>query len=217
VETETPTPQETIEAERQEEAQNFKREVIDFVKLVIWFLVIFLSIKFFVLEGYEVQGESMEPNLASNERIIVFKFPHRLSQLGLFGKFEPFEQGDVIVFDSPDADEKRYVKRVIAVGPRPSSGTVEAGTNSGDTVHVEFELGKVYVDNHILTEDYLSENNRTSYDVRKLDLNAGEYYVLGDNRSVSKDSRSFNAIEDEAIIGRAIFRFWPPSKISIIR
>lgn len=214
---EIPSPQEVVEAEKKEEAQNLKREIVDFVKLVIWFLIVFLSLKFFVLEGYEVQGESMEPNLYTSERILVFKLPHQLSQTGFFGSFEPFERGDIIVFNSPDSKEKRYVKRIIAVGPKPASGTVEAGTENEDTVHVEFDRGKVFVNNHIVSEDYLSEKNKTSPDRRSLDLDPGQYYVLGDNRRVSKDSRTFNAIEDDAVIGRAILRFWPPSKISLMR
>lgn len=217
METEVPQPQETVESDRQEEAQNLKREIIDFVKLVVWFLVIFLSLKMFVLEGYEVQGQSMEPNLQTNERILVFKLPHQLSQFGLFGSFEPFEQGDIVVFNSPDVREKRYVKRVIAVGPRPASGTVQAGSESDDVVHVEFDRGEVYVDNHIVPQDYLDESNKKSPDYRQLDLAPGQYYVLGDNRRVSKDSRSFNAIEGDEVIGRAVLRFWPPSKISLIR
>ena len=211
---EVPSPQQTVEEEREKDAQNLKNEVIDFVKLVVWFLVIFLGLKFFVLEGYEVQGESMEPNLSTNERILVFKLPHRLHEWGLIG--EPFEQGDVIVFNSPDVAEKRYVKRVIAVGPETDRGTVEAGTDPHETVKIEFDRGKVFIDNHILTEDYLSERNRISSDHRVSQVGPGEYYVLGDNRSVSKDSRSFNAIESDAIIGRAVLRFWPPSKISFI-
>lgn len=211
---EVQSPQEAVEQEREKEAQNLKAEVIDFVKLVVWFLVIFLTLKVLVLEGYEVQGESMEPNLSTNERILVFKLPHRLHQWGLIG--EPFEQGDVVVFDSPDVAEKRYVKRVIAIGPQVDSGTVEAGGTNQESVKVEFDRGKVFIDNHILDETYLEDDNRISSDQRVLELGPGEYYVLGDNRRVSKDSRSFNAIESDAIIGRAVFRFWPPSKISLV-
>ena len=208
------SPQEAIEEEREKEAQNLKSEVIDFVKLVVWFLVIFLGLKLFVVEGYEVQGESMEPNLSTNERILVFKLPHRLHQWGLLG--EPFEQGDIVVFNSPDVSEKRYVKRVVAIGPEMEHGTVQAGGSNHETVHVEFDRGKVFVDNHILSEEYLAEKNRISSDHRVLELGPGEYYVLGDNRRVSKDSRSFDAIESDEIIGRAVLRFWPPSKISLI-
>lgn len=217
MEQEPQSPQEAIEAERKEEAQNLKREIFDFAKLVVWFLVIFLSLKFFVLEGYEVQGDSMEPNLSTNDRILVFKLPHRLSTLDLFSSMEPFENGDVIVFKSPDTQDKRYVKRIIGMGPRSDSGTVAAGTQASDSVRVEFDRGKVFVNSHIVEEGYLSERNKVSNERHELVLGPNEFYVLGDNREVSKDSRAFDAIEDEAIIGRAVLRFWPPRKISLIR
>lgn len=214
---ETQSPQEAIEKEREEEAQNLKREIFDFAKLVVWFLVIFLGLKFFVIEGYEVQGESMEPNLSTNDRILVFKLPHHLSKIGIFSSIDAFEQGDVIVFKSPDTQDKRYVKRIIGIGPEQDSGTVDANTGTSDTVRVEFDHGKVFVNNRVVGEEYLSERNKTSPDRQVLDLNPDEYYVLGDNRGVSKDSRSFDAIEDDTIIGHAVLRFWPPSKFSLIR
>lgn len=211
------SPQDVLEAERQEEAQNLKREIFDFAKLVVWFLIIFLGLKFFVVEGYEVQGNSMEPNLSTNDRILVFKLPHRLSTIGIFSSLNAFDEGDVIVFKSPDTQDKRYVKRIIGFGPKAESGTVSAGTGNTDTIHVEFNRGKVFVNNHIVEEEYLAERNKTSPDRHELDLGPNEYYVLGDNREVSKDSRSFDAIEDEAIIGRAVLRFWPLRKFSLIR
>jgi signal peptidase I len=217
VEEEEQSPQEALEAEREEEAQNLKREIFDFAKLVVWFLIIFLGLKYFVVEGYEVQGESMEPNLSTNDRILVFKLPHRLSNLGLFSSFRAFDEGDIIVFKSPDTVDKRYVKRIIGIGPKTKSGTVNANTRAADTVRVEFDRGKVYVNNHIVEENYLSEGNHVSPDHHDLELGSGEYYVLGDNRAVSKDSRSFNAINDEDIIGHAVLRFWPPSRFALIR
>lgn len=215
--TEPQSPQETIEAEREEDVQNLKREIFDFAKLVVWFLVIFLCLKFFVVEGYEVQGDSMEPNLSTNDRILVLKLPHRISSLGLFSSFQPFDQGDVIVFKSPDTQDKRYVKRIIGLGKLSDAGTVDAKTSISDTVRVQYDRGKVYVNNHRIEEPYLAEHNRVSNDRHEIELGPDEIYVLGDNREVSKDSRSFDAIEDDAIIGRAVLRFWPPRKFSLIR
>ena len=218
VEQESQSPQEKVEATKKEDIQTLKQEIMDFVKLVIWFLIIFLGLKIFVVDGYEIQGDSMEPSLSTNERILVFKLPYQLSRLSIFSDIEPFEDGNIIVFESPDSPGKRYVKRIIAMGPPIDDSIVDAHTGTQtNQVHVEFDRGRVFVDNHIVKEDYLSENNRTSRDTQVLDLNPGEYYVLGDNREVSKDSRSFNAIEEEAIIGRAVLRFWPPKKISLIK
>ena len=196
-----------------------RREILDFVKLVAWFLVIFLGLRAFVVEGYEVQGESMEPSLDNNERILVLKLPHKLAQWGVFGGINAIDPGDVVVFESPDSTGKRYVKRVIAMGPRSKGGSqaAHASTELGQHVKVVFDRGDVYVNNNRVDEPYLSEDARITHERQELDLGPGDYYVLGDNRSVSKDSRSFEAIDDDAIIGKAVLRFWPPSKISLVR
>ena len=197
-----------------------KREILDFIKLVVWFLIIFLSLKRFVIEGYEVQGESMEPNLYTSERILVLKLPYELSKIGLFHSINAFHPGDIVVFNSPDTPNKRYVKRVIALGPpAESSKTVAAGSqgdNAENGVLVQFDHGKVYVNNRVIEEDYLSKDNHTSGDVQKLTLEPGDLYVLGDNRKVSKDSRSFDAIDEKTMIGKAVMRFWPPNRISFL-
>lgn len=203
--------------------QELKSELIDFIKLVVWFLIIFLALRAYVIEGYEVQGESMEPNLRNKERILVLKLPHILSQFSLFSGIKAIEQGDIVVFDSPDAPRKRYVKRVIAVGPDGiKGGTVDAGSEDTPTatsgrVRVQYELGKVYVDNHLLDESYLPPEAKLSAVTQELWLGPGEVYVLGDNRHLSKDSRSFNAINDDTVIGKAVLRFWPLSKFSFLQ
>jgi len=221
VEQEIQEPDESATPQPPQEKQELKREVLDFVKLVVWFLIIFLGLRHYVIEGYEVQGESMEPTLSNNERILVFKLPHQLSKFSLFGSIDAISPGDIVVFESPDTTDKRYVKRIIAMGEKgPSRGTVDAESPASDVgakVVVNFERGDVFVNNRKIEEDYLKPDARTSSDVHLLKLDSGEYYVLGDNRDVSKDSRSFDAIPDSAIIGRAVLRFWPPNRISLLR
>ncbi len=201
------------------EKHELRREILDFVKLVAWFLIIFLGLRAYVVEGYEVQGESMEPTLDNNERILVLKLPHKLAQWGVFGGINAVEPGDVVVFDSPDNTGKRYVKRVIAMGAPAGSGSqaAHAATEPVQTVQVVFDRGDVYVNNNRVDEPYLTEDARITHERQELELGPGEYYVLGDNRAVSKDSRSFESVDDNAIIGKAVLRFWPPSKISLIR
>ncbi len=219
-EPETPSP---VEAQSPPDKQELKREVLDFVKLVVWFLIIFLGLRQYVIEGYEVQGESMEPTLSNNERILVFKLPHQLSKLSLFRGIDAIHSGDIIVFESPDSTDKRYVKRVIAMGPKKRSGrTVGAQGPEGvgdvvDEVLVTYQRGEVYVNNHKIEETYVAPGARRSDELQTLELGPGEYYVLGDNRNVSKDSRSFDAIVDGTVIGKAVIRFWPPSEISLLR
>jgi signal peptidase I len=207
------------EAAETQEKHELRREIIDFLKLVAWFLVIFLGLKFFVVEGFEVQGESMDPTLANNERILVLKLPHQLSRLGLFHGLD-VKAHDIVVFDSPDGSGKRYVKRVIATGPAAGS-TVHAESKGpadpSSQVLVTYDRGDVFVNNRKIEQDYLTENARVTPEHQDLALGPGDYYVLGDNRPVSKDSRSFKAIHTEAIIGKAVMRFWPLSKISLLR
>jgi signal peptidase I len=200
------------------EKHELRREVADFLKLVAWFLIIFLGLKFFVIEGFEVQGESMDPTLANNERILVLKLPHQLARFGLFHSWDVKAQ-DIVVFDSPDGSGKRYVKRVIATGP-VAGKTVHAEstrpTDSSSQVLVTYDDGDVFVNNHKVDQGYLTDSSRVTPGHHELTLGPGDVYVLGDNRPVSKDSRSFRAIHDEAIIGKAVIRFWPLSKISLL-
>ncbi len=213
---ESPQP----DASRGPDYQAFRREVTDFFKMVVWFLIIFVALRSYVVEGYEVQGTSMDPNLQDNERILVFKLPHKLSQFRLFQGRQVIDPGDIIVFDSPDNSNKRYVKRVIAMGDTAHGNTVDAESEAATSragVHVQFDRGDVYVDNQKVDQSYLQEKARISADKQELTLAPGEYYVLGDNRRVSKDSRSFNAIHDRAIIGKAVIRFWPPNRVSLLQ
>ncbi len=213
-------PAENAQTAEPQEKNELRREITDFVKLVAWFLVIFLGLRAFVIEGYEVQGESMDPTLVNNERILVFKLPHKLSQIGLLSNLKAIHSNDIVVFDSPDGSGKRYVKRVIATGPKAQRGTANAAstdTAAQAPVQVIYDHGDVFVNNRKVEQDYLTDYARTSPGHQEVSLKPGQYYVLGDNRPVSKDSRSFEAIDDEAIIGTAVIRFWPLSKISLIR
>jgi signal peptidase I len=209
---------------QQSASKEVKREVVEFVKTVAWFLVLFWVLKSYVIEGYEVQGPSMEPTLMNQERILVFKLPHRLSQISWFSGIDAVKPGNIIVFDSTDDAHKRYVKRVVAEGPKLDvSNTVIAGNEGealGDRVPVQIKTGQLFVNNRRVEEGYLPAEISEPFQSTERDevkLRAGEYYVLGDNRSVSKDSRSFGPIDDQRVIGKAILRFWPLSKFSILK
>lgn len=195
------------------------REVIDFVKLVVWFLVLFIVLKTVVIEGYEVQGQSMEPTLHDRERILVFKLPHQLRRVGLGNWIAPFDRGDIVVFQSPDDRERRYVKRVIATGPQTHSNAVQAGSEDSaeDFTQVQIDDGHVFIDNQVIDETYLSDSaDMDGEDRATIYVPSGDIYVMGDNRGVSKDSRAFGPVENKRIIGRAVLRIWPLSRFGTI-
>jgi signal peptidase I len=192
----------------------------EFLKMIALFLVLFFALKFAVIEGYTVQGESMEPALASHDRILVLKLPHLLSRWGLLGDAQVFDADDIIVFESPENPGRRYVKRLAAQGPPVGSRNKAIARGRGeseDGVPVQIVDGRLYVNNHAV-KTHNAEGH--GFDPRettgKVLLGPGEYYVLGDNLAVSKDSRSFSAVHDRAVIGKAVFRLWPLSKFGPI-
>lgn len=205
--------------------QEAKREIIEFITMVLWLLLLFLVLRKFVIEGYEVQGPSMEPSLRDRERILVFKLPHLLSQFALFEDLESIKERDVVVFQSPDDPDKRYVKRVIAKGPKPQRRKMVDAQQNGasvpptDSVSVLYQDGHVYVNNNRIDEPYAvgGGNLHGQERVTEVRLGSGEYYVLGDNRNVSRDSRSFGRVADDRIIGKAILRFWPLNRLGLVQ
>jgi signal peptidase I len=207
--------------------------------MVVWFLVLFFALRTWVIEGYEVQGQSMEPNLHNGERILVLKLPHILSKHAPFRGIDAITADDIVVFNSTDEVNKRYVKRVVARGPEVTNhNVVGAAQESGvisleeavdvDVYEVVDEDGerhyKVYVDNSPLEQDYLpdvhawrsipEQSRKPDYEESLL---PGHYYVMGDNRKVSRDSRVFGPIDENQIIGKAVLRFWPPHRIGLLR
>ena len=131
-----------------------------------------------IIQNFVVAGASMDPNLAENQWILV-------------NKLDSPERGDIIVFNNPEQNPSTpmLIKRVI-------------GLNS-ETIKVED--GNVYIDNKLLTETYIdvSTNRNGTWTIIE-----GYYFVMGDNRQNSKDSRAFGPISQESIIGKAWLRIW---------
>lgn len=145
----------------------------------------------FVAQAFRVQGTSMLPMLEDSERIIVNKFIYR---------FHPIERGDVVVFWYPRDPSVSFIKRVVGL--------------PGDSVEVR--VGTVYVNGQRLKEDYVDAKFRDDESYSPVDIRKGYYYVLGDHRNSSNDSRSWGEVPEKYIYGRAVFRFWPLSKIGVI-
>jgi len=132
---------------------------------------------------FRIEGQSMEPNLHDGEYVLIDKISYLLHAP---------ERGDVIVFVPPN-NERDYIKRVIGL--------------PGDTV--EIRSGQVYVNGVALDEPYLK--NTINNDMPAHMVEEGRYFVMGDNRNNSSDSRSFGAIAPQSIVGRAWLVYWPPS------
>ena len=148
----------------------------------------------FIYQPVKVEGTSMMPTLTDQERIFINKFTYH------FGLGD-IHRGDMVVFWFPLDPSKSYIKRVIGV--------------PGDTVSID--AGQVSVNGHALNEDYVPEEYRDRVSWEEHRVPEGEYFVLGDHRSSSSDSRTWGFVRREAIYGKAVFVYWPLDKLGRIR
>ena len=155
-------------------------------------LAISAFIIIFLYQPVKVEGTSMMPSLEDQERIFVNKFVYRL---------EPIERGDIVVFKYPRDPSKSYIKRVI-------------GT-AGD--HIRIDGGQVYVNGQALDEEYVPAEYADSRSYPETIVPASSYFVLGDHRSMSNDSRDFGSVNQSYIYGKAVFGYWPMDKLGRVR
>ena len=173
--------------------------IFELVKIIVISLIIIIPIRHYVIQPFYVKGASMEPNFYDHEYLIIDEISYRFN--------EP-QRGDIVVFRYPRNPQEYFIKRIIAL--------------PGEKVRVK--EGKVFVYNDenkygfVLPEDYLAPNTKT-YSLTEdiIELEDDEYYVLGDNRNSSKDSRSFGPVNRSFLTGRVVFRGWPFSKIGTFK
>jgi signal peptidase I len=165
------------------------RDIAYDVSLAVVFVVFFVT---FVAQAFRVQGPSMMPLLQDGERIFVYKLGYRLG---------PVRRGDVAVFWYPLDPSISYIKRVIGL--------------PGD--RIEIRGGKLYVNGDPWREPYLLARFRDQEDLAPFDVRAGHYFVLGDHRNGSNDSRAWGDVPQRYIYGKAVFRFWPLNRVGRIR
>ena len=157
-------------------------------KIVLIALMIVVPIRVFVFQPFFVKGQSMEPNFHNSDYLIIYELSYR---------FRAPARGEVVVFKYPRNPSQRYIKRIIGL----PNETVEIQDNQ-IIIHR-------YLDTIILDEsDYLSTSIST-HGAISVSLGEDEYFVLGDNRSASSDSRRWGALPEENVIGRVILRPWP--------
>jgi signal peptidase I len=145
----------------------------------------------FVAQAFRVQGASMQPLLHDDERIIVNKFLYR---------FQSIERGDIVVFWYPRDPSVSFIKRVVAL--------------PGDTV--EIRHGALYVNSRQVEESYVASRFKDDDSYPPTEVKRGYYFVLGDHRNSSNDSRNWGDVPEKYIYGKAMFRFWPLSKLGPI-
>lgn len=183
------------------------------LKVFFWALVIIVPIRVFLFQPFFVQGASMETNFHDGDYLIINELGYKKTEVEIGGKniftvdtFKEFNRGDVIVFRYPKDPKQFFIKRVIGL--------------PGEQVKVEG--GRVMIFNNdnpegfVLDESsYLKKDLMTNGAVTAA-LGSDEYFVLGDNRQFSHDSRAWGALSKDKVIGKVLLRAWPVSKIEIL-
>jgi signal peptidase I len=165
------------------------RSVREWIAVIIVALLSAFVIRAAVVQTYFIPSNSMAPTLEVGDRLMVYKLAFRVGQV---------DRGDLVVFNRPPSIEnsqiKDFVKRVVAL--------------PGE--QIQAINGVIYVDNLPLPEEYLGENSLTA-DFDPIDVPKDHIFVMGDNRSNSRDSRSFGPINVDLLVGEVFVRIWPLS------
>jgi signal peptidase I len=159
-------------------------------------LVVSVAISVFIIiflyQPVRVEGTSMLPMLEDQDRLFINKIAYRMGDI---------HQGDVVVFQYPRDHSKSYIKRIIAL--------------PGDRLRIDH--GTVYVNGSRLPEPYVPNRFSDERTQPEMTLPAHEYFVMGDHRSISSDSRDFGPVERDLIYGKAAFVYWPIEQVGVVR
>lgn len=178
---------------KEEKQENFFIEIVKFAVLA---LIIVIPFRMFIAQPFIVQGASMYPTFETGQYLIIDQVSYR---------FEKPQRGDVVVFRFPNDPSKYFIKRVVGL--------------PGETVQVDTEQVTVKDprtgDMHILSEPYLPEDIDSGDRPLTLTLEGDEYFVMGDNRPQSSDSRVWGPVPADNIVGKAFVRLLPPDSIGV--
>jgi signal peptidase I len=180
--------------------KNFFSFVLELLKVVVISLAIIIPIRYFLIQPFYVKGASMEPNFHDHEYLIIDEISYRLNNP---------QRGEIVVFRYPKDPQEYFIKRIIAL--------------PGEKV--EIKDGKVMIynqsnpDGFFLEETYLPETTKTYGGMgrEQVQLESDEYFVMGDNRNSSKDSRSFGPVNRSFITGKVVLRGWPLKKFDVFK
>jgi signal peptidase I len=165
-------------------SSNFHRELRVWTRDLLFAICFAIVVIIFLYQPVKVEGTSMAPLISDQERIFINKLVY---------KFEPISRGDVVVFWYPNDRTKSFIKRVVGL--------------PGETV--EIRQGRVYVDEKPLEEPYILPAYLDSNNYPPFHVPQREYFVMGDHRDSSNDSRMFGPVRAEYIYGKAVFAYWP--------
>lgn len=179
--------------------KNFFVFVFELLKIVVISLVIIIPIRYFLIQPFYVKGASMEPTFYDHEYLIVDEISYR---------FDKPARGDVIVFRYPRNPQEYFIKRLIGL--------------PGESVQIKdgkvIIFNKEHPEGEVLKESYLDDDLKTyGMTDEKINLGDNEYFVLGDNRNSSKDSRSFGPVNKSYLTGRVLFRGWPFNRVTLFK
>jgi signal peptidase I len=169
-----------------------KSVIQEYVEALVMAVILAAFIMTFIARSFSVEGNSMEPTLRSGERLLVDELTYR---------FRPARRGEIVVLRFPANPRMRFIKRIIGL---PGDGIL-------------IQAGRVILNGRPLEEGYLSEPVEGEYGPYVVP--PGAYFVLGDNRNHSEDSRypAVGYVPQRLIVGRAILRYWPPTRIGLVR
>lgn len=174
-----------------------KKEAKEWIHSILVALVLTLIIRTFVIQAFKIPSGSMRPTLLEGDKLFVNKYVYR---------FEPPKRGDIIVFKYPSDPKKDFIKRLVASG--------------GETV--EIRDGKIWIDGKVLEDPdsfgkfYYYNHDPYGGPDEKIKIPENMYYVLGDNSANSTDSRFWGFVPKSNVLGKAVFRWWPPKRIGTI-
>jgi signal peptidase I len=146
----------------------------------------------FLYQPVRVEGTSMLPRLEDRDRLFINKFVYHI---------EGIQRGDIVVFHYPRDPEKSYIKRVIAL--------------PGDRLWIEH--GQAWLNGKALSEKYVPEEYRDTRSMAEIVIPDDAYFMMGDHRSISSDSREFGPVERSLIYGKAVFVYWPARDAGVVR
>jgi signal peptidase I len=154
--------------------------------LIALYFILPILLVVFVAQPVKIEGQAMSPTLNDRDRVFVSKSGYSL------------ERGDIVVFYYPHDTSKSFIKRLVGL--------------PGETISMNSD-GQLYINGEPTNEPYLrAERNRNPRIIKEQRLGPEQYYVMGDNRDASNDSRSFGPVSRELIYGKVVWRYWPPGK-----